>query len=87
MALEILDEEDFDRTQSVEILTDSKYSYNMLILGWKAKANQELIRGVRAQIKSRKVRLHWIAGHAGIEENERADSLANQGVTESAQRR
>ncbi len=86
MALEILTEEKFPVDRSVEILTDSKYSYNMLILGWKAKANQELIRRTRQALRARKANIHWIAGHVGIPENERADELANRGVTESARR-
>ena len=38
---------------------------------------------IKAQLARRKVRIHWIAGHVGIEDNERADALANLGVDES----
>ena len=84
LALTALDEADFPEDAPVEVMTDSKYSYGVLVLGWKAKVNKELIMEVRGQIKARqKVRLHWIAGHVGIPGNERADALANKGVEES----
>ena len=59
------------------------WTHGVLALGWKAKANKELITGVKAQLAQRAHRIHWIAGHVGIEDNERADALANLGVDES----
>ena len=84
MAMDLLDEAGFPADQQVEVLTDSQYSNGVLVLGWKAKANKELIARVKAKLAKRKVRVHWIAGHVGIPENERADELANEGVRESA---
>jgi ribonuclease HI len=86
LACELLDRVGFDKEAPVEILTDSKYSHGVLALGWKAKANKDLIDGVKAQLAQRKHRIHWIAGHVGIDDNERADALANLGVDESARR-
>ena len=83
LALDLLDEAGFPEDGQVELLTDSKYSHGVLVLGWKAKANTELILGLRKRLKPRKVRIHWIAGHVGIEENERADALARMGVERS----
>ena len=69
--------------QKIEVLTDSKYVYGLLQLNWKAKANASLIQSIKARLRSRgNVRLHWVAGHAGIEENEQADQLANKAVDE-----
>ena len=86
VALDLLDEAGFHPGAPVEILTDSKYSHGVLALGWKAKANQNLIAGIKDRLEKRKVRLHWIAGHVGIPENERADALANEGVAVSTRR-
>ena len=83
LALDLLDEHDVPAACTVEILTDSKYSHGVISLGWKAKANAELILGLRKRFKARKARLHWIAGHVGVPENERADALARKGVEES----
>jgi ribonuclease HI len=83
LAIDMLDEVGFDQTAPVEILTDSKYSNGVLTLGWKAKANKELIQSVKNKLGKRRVRVHWIAGHVGIDDNERADALANMGVHES----
>lgn len=68
----------------VHVLTDSDYSRGVLAQGWKAKANVELIAGLKARLKARRVTLHWVAGHVGLPENERADQLANLGVQASA---
>ena len=87
MAVELLDQAGFDPKAPAEILTDSNYCYGLLALGWKAKSNQELVANVRALLKPRKARLHWIAGNVGVAENERADALANQGVQESLRMR
>lgn len=83
LALDLLDEASFAETQKAEICTDSKYVFGLLELGWKAKSNQELVATLRDRIAQRKVQLHWVAGHVGITENERADALANEGVEKS----
>ncbi len=83
LAIDILDEQGFPAESQAEICTDSKYTYGLLELGWKAKSNTELVAKLRRKISGRKVRLHWVAGHVGIPENERADALANEGVNES----
>lgn len=65
----------------VALLTDSSYAHGVLVKGWKAKANRELILGLRERLEGRKnLTLYWVAGHVGIEGNERADALANLGV-------
>ncbi len=84
LALDLLDAGAIPSDARIEILTDSKYSHGLLELGWKGKANQKLIARIRSRLKDfPNVRIHWIAGHVGIAENERADALANQGVAES----
>ncbi len=87
MALEVLDERGVDAEAQVEILTDSSYSRGVLTQGWKAKANRELIAAVKAALARRpRATVHWVAGHAGIADNERADALATLGVEESKRR-
>lgn len=86
LALDLLDEAGFPTTAPAELLTDSQYATGVLSKNWKAKANQALITALKARLKTRRTRLHWIAGHVGIPENERADVLANAGVAESSRR-
>lgn len=83
LAIDLLDEAGFPTDSQAEICTDSKYTYGLLELGWKAKSNADLVAKLRRKLTGRKVRLHWVAGHVGIEENERADALANEGVNQS----
>ena len=83
LALDLLDDAGFPVDGRAEICTDSKYTFGLLELGWKAKSNTELVMGLRDRLVGRNVRLHWVAGHVGIEENERADTLANEGVSAS----
>jgi ribonuclease HI len=80
LALDLLDAVDFPFATKIEICTDSKYTFGLLELGWKAKTNTELVAGLRERISDRNVQLHWVAGHVGIDENERADVLASEGM-------
>ena len=51
----------------------------------KVKANRQLIMEIRRQLKKYpSIKIHWVAGHAGIEENEMADQLATKEVENNA---
>ncbi|MBT3223303.1 MAG: reverse transcriptase-like protein [Proteobacteria bacterium] len=81
MALDILDEAGVPAETPVLLLSDSSYANGVLCRGWKAKANRELILSLRERLGERPgVTIQWVAGHAGIEGNERADALANAGI-------
>ena len=69
------------RDRPVVVHSDSSYSLGLLTKGWKPKANVELVAELRALIGEFSD-LHFVKvrGHAGIEENERADELARQAV-------
>jgi ribonuclease HI len=70
-----------DRQKVKRIHTDSGYSIGVLSLGWKAKANQELIARVRRALEAHPaVELVKVPGHAGVPENERCDELAREAV-------
>jgi ribonuclease HI len=70
-----------DKTQPVRIYTDSTYAIGVLTKNWKAKANRELIMGIRALISEfEDLRLIKVKGHAGHPLNERADTLATSSL-------
>jgi len=88
MALESL-----KRHCTVELYTDSVYVKDGIqkwIEGWKARGwktadnkpvkNQDLWERLDAAVKKHSVTLHWIKGHAGHPENERADELARMAI-------
>ncbi|UCA46360.1 ribonuclease HI [Pseudochrobactrum sp. XF203] len=77
----------------VDLYTDSVYvrdGISKWIEGWKrngwktaAKApvkNAELWQELDTARKNHKVTWHWVKGHAGHPENERADELAREGM-------
>lgn len=71
--LELVDE----RGRPLVIHTDSSYSIGVLTQGWKARANTDLIYGIRNVMKSfARLELRKVKGHAGIPENELVDELA-----------
>ncbi|MEZ4317509.1 MAG: RNase H family protein [Myxococcota bacterium] len=81
IALDLLDEASVPPEAPVVVFSDSSYANGVLTKGWKAKANTELILGLRKKLKGRPgVDLQWVAGHVGVDGNERADRLANAGV-------
>lgn len=55
--------------------------------GWKTSArkpvkNVDLWQRLEAAVSRHEVDWHWVRGHSGHPENERADQLANQGIDE-----
>ena len=81
--------ESLKRPVTVEVYTDStyvrdgitKWIHNWKRNGWKTAAkkpvkNDDLWRLLDEQMQRHDVTLHWVKGHAGHPENERADDLA-----------
>lgn len=90
MALESL-----NRSCQVQLTTDSKYVLQGItewIIGWKKRGwknsakqpvkNVDLWQRLDEANARHQVEWHWIKGHSGHEENERADALANRGIDE-----
>ena len=82
---------------NLEIWTDSSYVKKGItewIEGWKKRgwktaskkpvANQDLWQRLDALCQQRDVDWHWVKGHAGHAGNEKADELANLGVTSNS---
>jgi len=78
---------------TVDLYTDSQYVRQGItgwIHGWKKNGwrtsdkkpvkNVDLWQRLDAALKTHEVRWHWVKGHAGHDENERADQLAREGV-------
>jgi ribonuclease HI len=85
--------ESLTRPCAAEIHTDSQYVKNGIetwIHGWKRNGwktadkkpvkNAELWRELDELAARHDIRWHWVKGHNGHPENERADALANRGV-------
>lgn len=69
----------------LRLYTDSQYSIGVLVRGWKAKANKELVAQVReALARHSDVELFHVRGHEGVKLNEEADALAVRAVRERA---
>ncbi len=73
------------KRSQVDLYTDSSYvqqGISQWIHGWKAKnwpakiKNQDLWKALDAEVDKHDVTFHWIKGHAGHPDNERADRLA-----------
>ena len=61
----------------VRIFTDSSYAHGVLVLGWKARKNGELIKSIQKLMTAfRDIKIIKVKGHSGMSENERADFLA-----------
>jgi ribonuclease HI len=87
MALELLEQGGVAPSEPVALFTDSKYARGVLVEGWKAKANRELIQEIRVKLVPwDDLEIYWVAGHVGIDLNERADELAGLGAAESSSR-
>ena len=83
------------RSCEVELFTDSKYVMQGLTEwlanwkrnGWKTAArkpvkNIDLWQQLEAEVTQHQVDWNWVKGHAGIEDNELADQLANAAIDE-----
>lgn len=81
------------RPCNIHLHTDSSYLRDGItkwIHGWKKNGwrtagkkpvkNQDLWLELETQLERQQVTWHWVRGHAGHTENERADALANQGM-------
>lgn len=82
-----------NRPMRVRLHTDSTYLRNGItqwISAWKARGwktadkkpvkNVDLWQALEAAIEPHDVEWHWVKGHAGHPENDRADALANMGM-------
>ncbi|MFL6808059.1 MAG: ribonuclease HI [Bradyrhizobium canariense] len=81
---------------TVDLYTDSQYVRQGItgwIHGWKRNGwrtadkkpvkNVELWQRLDAALKQHEIRWHWVKGHAGHPENERADQLARDGIVKA----
>jgi ribonuclease HI len=65
----------------VRLFTDSSYAYGVLVQGWKARKNQEIIESIKKiLLKFKDLKFIKLKGHVGIEGNERADVLATSAI-------
>jgi ribonuclease HI len=77
----------------VDIYTDSKYVMKGMMewveawkkRGWKTASKQpvknvDLWQLLEQALERHEVNWHWVKGHSGVPENERADELARQGI-------
>lgn len=83
------------RPCEVAVTTDSQYVKNGISQwihnwkrnGWRTAAkkpvkNDDLWRMLDEAVARHSVSWHWVKGHSGHPENERADALANKGIDE-----
>ena len=83
------------RPVEVDLYTDSiyvrdgitKWIHNWKSNGWKnaskkAVKNADLWQRLDAALGAHQIRWHWVKGHAGHPENERADELARKGLAQ-----
>jgi ribonuclease HI len=81
------------RASKVEVYTDSEYVMKGItewLAAWKRRGwktadrkpvkNADLWRELDELAGRHEIRWHWVRGHSGHPENERADALANRGV-------
>ncbi|MFC2106023.1 ribonuclease HI [Candidatus Bipolaricaulota bacterium] len=81
---------------TADLFTDSKYVKQGIsewitqwkVNGWKRRSgkrwllvkNEDLWRQLDALVETHRVTFHWVEGHAGHPENERADELARSAI-------
>ena len=80
----------------VNLTTDSQYVRKGItewLANWKKRnwqtaaqkpvVNKDLWQRLEAAAERHRVKWHWVRGHSGHSENERADQLANRGIDEA----
>jgi ribonuclease HI len=90
--------ETLKRPVKVRLHTDSQYLRDGItkwIHGWRAKGwqtadrkpvkNVDLWQRLDEAARRHDIEFHWVRGHAGHPENERADALARKGLRERAE--
>jgi ribonuclease HI len=65
---------------AVTVVTDSEYLRGTLALGWKRRANHDLLTELDALLRVHAVTFEVVRGHAGHPDNERADKAARAGA-------
>ena len=88
------------RRSEIDLYTDSRYVMDGItkwILNWKVISwrtgskkpvkNVDLWRLLDEKTGDHNITWHWVKGHAGEPENERADALARRGINELVPRR
>ncbi|MBK5105851.1 MAG: ribonuclease HI [Burkholderiales bacterium] len=81
------------RTCEIDLYTDSQYVQKGIsewVAAWKRRgwktADRKPVKNVDLWLEldrlagTHRIRWHWVRGHAGHAENERADALANRGI-------
>ena len=87
--------ESLKRPSYVQVTTDSNYlreGITLWLRQWKARGwktadrktvkNQDLWQRLEAATATHNITWHWVKGHSGHPENERADALARAALTE-----
>jgi ribonuclease HI len=84
--------ESLKRKCKVDLYTDSQYVQKGVMewmKGWKARgwkkkegplANADLWQRLDIEVAKHDIRFHWVRGHDGHPENERADKLATDAI-------
>lgn len=88
--------EELKRDSTARVFTDSTYVRDGItrwIVRWKQNGwktsdkkpvkNEDLWRRLEDALERHRVEWHWVKGHAGHPENERADTLARLGVAQT----
>ena len=83
------------RPCNIVLTTDSKYVKQGItewLAGWKKRGwknsqrkpvkNMDLWKRLEEEVARHDISWHWVKGHSGHPENERADELANRGIDE-----
>lgn len=66
----------------VRLYTDSQYCLGLLTLGWKPKRNEKLVEAIKKLMEQFKdLKILKIRAHVGIDDNERADRLAQEAAS------